>query len=289
MEEKDYALTVAGQAAPALALTPFSPGNLEQALALAERLAEANLLPASLRKRPADVLLLVMFGRDLGLTFSEALRGLHLIEGRAVLSADLMVALAKRSGHCERFDLIETSDTRATYETKRRGAPAPIRMTWTIQMAQTAGLAKRDTWVKYPSAMLRARCAAALVRAVYPDCLFGCYDSDEVAGGDVPATATVVASAPAYEVGSGSSIGIEDAPAEPTPHITEVAGRAPEAPAQAAPADTVDSLLAEIESADEHTLAALVPRITALPSATQDRLRAPYVARSRALAAGPVK
>lgn len=284
MDDKNYALTVAGQAAPALALTPFSPGNLEQALALAERLAEANLLPASLRKRPADVLLLVMFGRDLGLTFSEALRGLHLIEGRAVLSADLMVALAKRSGHCERFDLLETSDTKATYETKRRGAPAPIRMTWTIQMAQTAGLAKRDTWVKYPSAMLRARCAAALVRAVYPDCLFGCYDGDEVAGGEVPATATVVASAPSYEVGSGSTIGVEDSPAEPTPHITEVAGRAPEPPADAPERDTVATLLAAIEMADEHQLGALVPRITALSTADQAQLRAPYVARSKHLA-----
>jgi hypothetical protein len=268
--------------------TPFVPGSIEQALSLAQMLADANLLPATLRKRPADVLLLVMYAKDLGLTFSEALRGLHLIEGKAVISADLMVALARRGGEVESFDLIETSDSRATYETRRRGRD-PVRMTWTIQQAQAAKLADKPVWKSYPAAMLRARCKADLVRAVYPECTFGCYDPDELASGSVPATATVVASAPAYEVGSGSTIGIEDAPAEPPQHITDVADRAPEPPAQAAPADTVEAILSEIESADEHALAALVPRITALPAAAQDRLRGPYVARSRALAAGPAK
>lgn len=292
---------VAAVASTALvATTPFVPGSIEQALALAERLAEANLLPGPLRKRPADVLLLVMYAKDLGLTFSEALRGLHLIEGKAAISADLMVALARRSGQCERFDLLETSDTKATYETHRRGAPSPIRMTWTMDQAAKAGLSSKPIWKQYPAAMLRARCASALVRAVYPDCLFGCYDPDELASGGVPATATVVTAtaAPAYEVGSGSTIGLVDEvpeppPAEPPPHITEVAGRAPEPPdgssASSRPADTVESLLAEIEGADEHGLAALVPRITALPAAAQDKLRGPFVARSKAIAAGAAK
>jgi hypothetical protein len=250
-------------------------------LSLAQMLADANLLPATLRKRPADVLLLVMYAKDLGLTFSEALRGLHLIEGKAVISADLMVALAKRTGEVESFDLVESTDTRATYETRRKGRE-PVRVTWTIDMAKVAKLAEKPVWKSYPAAMLRARAKADLVRAVYPECTFGCYDPDELASGMATATVTATAS-PAYEVGSGSSIGLE-VPAEPTPHISEIAGRAPEPPAQAAPADTVDALLAEIEGADESTLAALVPRITALPAAAQDRLRAPYVARSRALA-----
>jgi len=160
------------------ALVPFEPQSLDQAMTLARTLAVSALLPESLRKKPEDVLVVLMTGRELGLSPMQSVRGLHVIKGRPVISADLMVALAQRSPVCEFFRLVESTDTRASYETKRKGSDV-VKMSFTIEQAKAAGLTGKDTWRSYPAAMLRARCAASLARAVYADLLFGVYEHDE--------------------------------------------------------------------------------------------------------------
>src|SRR5690606_23237663 len=83
------------------------------------------------------VLSTVMVGRELGLPAMASLRSIHIIEGKHALSASLMVALVLRSGLAEYFEPISFSETEATYETKRKGARNPVKLTHTIQMAQT--------------------------------------------------------------------------------------------------------------------------------------------------------
>jgi hypothetical protein len=160
-------------------LTPFQPTGLEQAIRLADTLAKSNLLPGPLRGKPADVLVTLITGHELGLSPMQAVRGLHVIDGKAVMSADLTVALVlKRRDVCEFFRLAESTDKRAAYTTKRVGSE-PVTLAWTIEQAQAAGLAGRDNWKKHTAAMLRARAASALARAVYPDLVLGVYDPDE--------------------------------------------------------------------------------------------------------------
>lgn len=160
------------------AITPFQPQSIEQAAQLAERLARSALLPEALRGKPADVLVTLLTGHELGLSPMQAIRGLHVIKGKAVMSADLTVALVKRHGDCVFFKLVETTDTVASYETERKGE-GKTKMSFTIEQAKQAGLLGNDNWRKYPAAMLRARCASALARAVYPDLTLGIYTPDE--------------------------------------------------------------------------------------------------------------
>lgn len=165
--------------AEAVEMTPFAPQGLEQAMKLAETLAKSNLLPGPLRGKPSDVLVTLITGHELGLSPMQAVRGLHVIDGKAVMSADLTVALVlKRRDVCEWFRLTESTDKRATYQTKRVHSE-PVTISWTIEQASAAGLAGRDNWKKHTAAMLRARAASALARAVYPDLVLGVYDPDE--------------------------------------------------------------------------------------------------------------
>jgi hypothetical protein len=157
----------------------FDLVSFSDAEARAERLAKSSLLPPDLRGKPADVLVVMVTGHELGLQPMQALRGIHVIKGRPVLSADLMVALCKRSQACQFFRLVSSSGKEATYETQRQGDPQPTKMTWTIEQAQTAGLMGNDNWKRHPDAMLRARCSSALARAVYPDLVGGMYEEDE--------------------------------------------------------------------------------------------------------------
>jgi hypothetical protein len=158
----------------------YEPRGIEDAWNLAETLHRSGLLPRGLA-RPEAVLYALIAGREIGLTATQSLRSLHIVEGKVVLSADLIVAMAKRNKSvCRYFRLVESTGLVARYETQRVDEPAPTSMSWTWDQAQRAGLTGKDNWRKYADAMLRARCAAALARAVYPDLCMGMYDPDEL-------------------------------------------------------------------------------------------------------------
>jgi hypothetical protein len=130
-----------------------------------------------------------MVGRELGLPAMASLRSVHNIDGKHSLSAALMVALVLKSGLADYFEPISFSETEATFETHRKGARNPVRLTHTIEMAKKAWpKAKRDWeaayeasgWGRVPTDMLVARATARLARMVYPDLLAGLYTPDEL-------------------------------------------------------------------------------------------------------------
>lgn len=157
----------------------FEPASADAAFDLAKRLVASRLMPKAVTS-PEAALAIIITGRELGLTAMQSLRGIHIIEGKPVLSSDTMLALALRDERCESFRLVESTAKIATFETKRKGTTEPTRFSFTIEEAQTAGLTTKDNWKKYAPAMLRARCIAALARIVYPDIFLGVYADDEL-------------------------------------------------------------------------------------------------------------
>ncbi len=158
----------------ALAIVPRS---VQEARDLAATYARSALLPADLKGREADVFVVVMAGLELGMAPMAALRNMHVVKGRPILSADCMVGLVKSSGLCESFACTAESDTSVTYTCKRKGEKAQ-EYTFTMADAQRAGL-NGEGWKKYPRAMLKARAKAALARDVFPDVLAGVYEDGE--------------------------------------------------------------------------------------------------------------
>lgn len=157
----------------------FEPTDVGSALQLATILVNSRLLPRSLGT-PEAAFTVIMAGRELGLTAMQSLRSLHVIEGKPVMSSDLMMALCLRSPLCERFALVESTDAVATYEAKRAGQE-PVRLSFTAKQAEAAGLLNKDNWKKFRAAMLRARCISALARIVFADLMLGVYETDEIA------------------------------------------------------------------------------------------------------------
>lgn len=142
-------------------------------------LSKSALIPQALRGKPADVLVVLMKGRELGLQPMQALGEINCIQGRAVVSAALKVGLCVKDRSCVYFRLVSSDGRQATYETQRKGSE-PVKLTWTLQQAQTAGLLQKDNWKAHPEAMLRARCSSALATAAYPDLVLGLDTKDEV-------------------------------------------------------------------------------------------------------------
>jgi hypothetical protein len=162
----------------------YEPQNYNEAIQMAKTLAGSSLLGAL--KSPEAVFLVMATGAELGIPPTAALRGIHIVQGKPVLSADMIVALCVRSPLCEYFTCTKSSDKEATYSTKRRGS-GPVDNTFTLEDATRAGLAGKDNYKNYGRAMLRHRAAAELARMVYPDLVLGIYAEEEMIEAGPPA------------------------------------------------------------------------------------------------------
>jgi hypothetical protein len=158
----------------------LEPTDMRSAYEVAKLIFAGRVAVPSSVKSPEAVLTIMMTGRELGMTAMQSLRSIHIIEGKPVLSADLMVALCSKSALCEYFRLVSSDDKTAVYEAKRSSQPEPVRLTYTFEQAKQAGLTNKDNYRKHPAAMLRARCSAALARVVFPDLLMGFYAPEEM-------------------------------------------------------------------------------------------------------------
>lgn len=157
--------------------TALEPQSLDEARLLAKIAVDSRFFAV---KSAEEALVIMLTGRELGLTAMQSLRGIYIVQGRPLVAADTLVAAVLASGKCEEWQPLENTADRCTIRTKRRGAPAPVTKTWTMADARTAGLVGKGIWSQYPKTMLRHRCAAELVREVYPDVALGMYVPEEI-------------------------------------------------------------------------------------------------------------
>lgn len=192
----DAAAQAAAAAATAQALqqvkrdpVPFLPRDTAEMFRYAQFLANSNLIPKALYRQPHDILLVLLKGQDLGLTPMQSIAGLNVIDGKAEVGALMMVSMIRKSGLCEKWQLVFSDATRAVYTTKRRGDDEPTTFEYTIEEAEAAGLTRkggspekiaRSPWNTQRRTMLRRRCQSFLAREVYPDICAGLYDHDEL-------------------------------------------------------------------------------------------------------------
>jgi len=226
-----------------LTMRALEPRTLDEAATLARYAVASKLYNVS---SPEAALMILLTGRDLGLTASQSLRAVYVVSGKPVVSSDAMVAAIRRSGLADSWRVTESTAERCTITTRRRGESEPESETFTIEDARRAGLDRKDVWRAYPRDMLRHRCAAALARRVYPDVILGCYAPGEL---DEPQPVDVRPSAPVVDA---------EAEAERRYQIGPPAPQAPPAPAERDPLTTerAQAFVGDLASAE--TTAAVV-------------------------------
>lgn len=131
----------------------------------------------------------VMAGQELGLGPIASMTGVHIIEGKPSVGANLLAALVKRHPDY-RYRVLEHTDKVCSIEFSERtddgwetcGPPS----TFTIDDAAAAKLSGRANWRTYPRNMLFARALSNGVRWYAPDVAGGApvYTYEEL-GGDV--------------------------------------------------------------------------------------------------------
>jgi hypothetical protein len=168
---------------------PEPPGALlprftfDEMRAMAEDVARSGLFAGI--STPQQALTLMMLCDAEGLHPMQAIKRYHIIKNRPSMRADAMQAEFQRQGGVVRW--AHSDATRCVAEfTHDRQAPDGVRVEWTLERAQKAGLLGNDNWKKYPEAMLRARTISEGVRMVLPGVVAGIYTPEEVADFDDP-------------------------------------------------------------------------------------------------------
>lgn len=170
-------------AAKAAALLPRS---LEEAMRLAEMLAESDLVPKDFKNKPGNVLVAIQYGLELGLHPMQAVQSICVLNGRPCLWGDAVLGIVEASGLLEDLqeEFLRDGDrpeqVYARCTAIRRHRPTPIVRTFSWADAQRAGLAGKDNYKTYPMRMLQMRARSWALRDGFPDVLKGLQVIEEV-------------------------------------------------------------------------------------------------------------
>src|ERR1035438_4072987 len=74
-------------------LAAFTPANLTEAIALAKMMAQSEIVPRDYQKKPANIIVAIQFGAEIGLPPMQALQSVSVINGRPALWGDRALAL----------------------------------------------------------------------------------------------------------------------------------------------------------------------------------------------------
>ena len=160
--------------------------GLDEAYRLSQNLALATVLPRDLRGKPSDVLAIVLYGRDLGLSPMQSIQGIYVVKGKPQLSATTWTALARRAGHKVTWGACD--DKSATVTITRVDDPDnPHTETFTIDDAVQARLCRIEDgkviarsqggdalpWETYTKTMLRNRAISNCGKLQCPEVALG--------------------------------------------------------------------------------------------------------------------
>jgi hypothetical protein len=154
---------------------------------MANAFAKSGLLGM---KTPEQALTLMIVAVAEGRHPGSVANDYHIIQGRASLKADSMLARFQQSGGRVEWHDHTNEKVSATFTHPAGGS---LRIDWDMARAKAAGLGGKDNWRSYPRQMLRARVISEGVRATFPAVLNGMYTPEEVGEFDAPRPVRAVA------------------------------------------------------------------------------------------------
>lgn len=179
--------------APALSLQVQSVDDLAR---LARVFAASGLFgrDGNQETKVAECAIRLMAGMEAGFSPFASATGVHIINGRPAFSSNLLAQAVRRHPVYD-YRVLDKSATTCRIEFFASGQPLGTE-TFTIEMAERAGLLRNPNWKSYPEAMLFSRALTAGMRTHCPDALGGhtAYTPEEL--GDNAAVVPVTVSEP---------------------------------------------------------------------------------------------
>ena len=149
-------------------LVPFQ--ELES---MASYIARSRLFGA---KDESQAMSLMLIAQAEGCHPMTAVQDFDIVQGRPARKTHSILARFQAAGGSVAWEEISPIRAVGTFSHKQGGS---LRVEWTFEQAKRAGLTGKDNWKNYPQAMLRARCIAEGVRAVFPGAIGGMLTVEE--------------------------------------------------------------------------------------------------------------
>lgn len=159
----------------------LKPSNLDEAMRMAELMANSSLVPKNYQGKAGDVLIAVGMGAEVGLAPMAALQSIAVINGRPCIWGDGALAVARIHPQFENIEETYDAATSTATCTIIRSNQSPCVRTFSKMDAERAGLWKKDgVWQTYPQRMLQMRARAWALRDAFADALKGLAIREEV-------------------------------------------------------------------------------------------------------------
>lgn len=216
--------------------------NLFQAVTLSQGLIEAGLIPHALKSNPKDIVVILVYGAELGLLPMQSIQGIYVVKGRPMLSAQLWAAKIAQAGH--RLSILESTNERSHVQITRGDNGEVYEEIFTLKDAEAMGALRvvdgnvisrspkgeKLPWEQFTRAMLRYRALVFCARTACPEVAFGAgihgEEHDDQDSPDMrPGSITVEQVTENLEVPKTAAIGELEAleAAALAEHVTEVA------------------------------------------------------------------
>lgn len=149
-------------------------------------------------KSATDLIIAMNFGREAGLTLTQSVSKVYVVNGAPKMHSGAPMAVVMASGLLrDRKITWNKEGTSCTVWMKRgfRDSAIEVENEWTFTLddAKRAGLAGKGPWLSFPRNMLYARACNTCIEQLFPDLLAGLVTDGM--DSDVPMTVTAVADA----------------------------------------------------------------------------------------------
>lgn len=216
--------------------------DIDKMFRLASAMSQSGLLPQSLRGKPSDVLVTVLYGQELGLAPMQAVQGIYVVNGRPTLAGQTWLSLARKHGHRVKVD--EQTTEKCTITMTRGDTGETHTETYTLEQAKAANLTNKDTWKNHPQRMLMWRAVGHACTFLCPEIALGFSpDAEDEAAPAMPSLAEVAANRDKPQHGNGAAEAYAERNLTGQEAIDVASGRKP------IPEDVADAEVVEDEPA----------------------------------------
>lgn len=149
----------------------------------ASMLAKTNLCPNDFVGKPESCLIAIQYGNELGLSPMASVKTIAVINGRAAIWGDGLLAICQGSPVFDHAVFSEkqvgSGDSRSWVCRVGRIGGRPVERQFSVMDAKLAGLWGKNVWKSYPDRMLQMRARGFALRDCFSDLMCGIIAAEE--------------------------------------------------------------------------------------------------------------
>ena len=127
---------------------------------------------------PETIMNIMLTADDLGISPMKAINGgFYIVNGKITMSTALMADRIRKDGHS--IKIPEWTSQKCVIMGIRKDSGDSIKLEYTMEDAQIAGLTSSPTWKKYPKSMLYNRAMSMLAKTLFSDIVGAAYSEED--------------------------------------------------------------------------------------------------------------